>query len=122
MYGHIRGWNLGGKVTMHVNGEDEDVVSVSLTSGSNGYDSGLCLGSFTKEDLEKLRAGATYRNFTKDALDFARMFYALSAASTVHGQELQMEMREKYPHEWMEMLHSMIGEFDPPEDTSGREA
>ncbi len=50
--GHIRGWDIGGKVIVEWNEErQEDVVTIYLTGGSNGGKS-KCLGTFTRKDLE----------------------------------------------------------------------
>ena len=51
--GHIRGWNVGGRVELHVNESGEDEVWIWLTSGSNGSHNSKCLGCFTVKDLEK---------------------------------------------------------------------
>ena len=49
--GHIRGWSIGARVTMrHINGED--VCSIELTGGSNGYGSSKHLGNFKESDLK----------------------------------------------------------------------
>jgi hypothetical protein len=53
MRGHIRGWNIGACVYMDVNPNGEDVVSVYLTSGSNGHKDSRLLGRFTEKDLDK---------------------------------------------------------------------
>ena len=50
--GHIRGWDIGARVHCHVNDKGQDVVSVSITKGSNGYGRGLCLGSFVNDDID----------------------------------------------------------------------
>lgn len=51
--GHIRGWDIGAKVTMVWNKETgEDEVHIRLTSGSNNGKNGKCLGKFTAKDLE----------------------------------------------------------------------
>jgi hypothetical protein len=36
MWGHIRGWNIGGEVICEYNEEDGDTVTFYLTGGSNG--------------------------------------------------------------------------------------
>jgi len=51
MEGHIRGWNIGARVFMSVNDKGEDVCTIYLTSGSNGYSYGKHLGDFTEKDL-----------------------------------------------------------------------
>jgi len=49
--GHIRGWNVGARVTMRYNElKDEDEVTIELTSGSNGGRS-VNLGTFTHRDV-----------------------------------------------------------------------
>jgi hypothetical protein len=50
--GHVRGWNVGCRVwCYHDNEEGVDKVSIQLTSGSKGYKSPKCLGTFTAKDL-----------------------------------------------------------------------
>ena len=51
---HVRGWNVGVSAHVYVNSKGEDECSVRLTSGSNGYKSGKCLGTFTAKDLEEV--------------------------------------------------------------------
>ncbi len=46
------GWNIGATVYLEVNEAGEDVVSIRLTSGSNGHKTSKCLGEFTARDLE----------------------------------------------------------------------
>lgn len=51
--GHIRGWDIGARVTMVYNKETgKDEVHIRLTSGSNGGKCGKCLGKYTVDDLE----------------------------------------------------------------------
>lgn len=50
--GHIRGWHIGGRVIMSVNEKDEDVVSLTVTHGSNGGGQSLCLGTFVLRNGE----------------------------------------------------------------------
>jgi hypothetical protein len=51
--GHIRGWNIGARVTVdHI--EQKDIVSVYLTRGSNGYGSTQIVSSFTEKDFPLL--------------------------------------------------------------------
>lgn len=52
LHGHIRGWEVGCRAEMWVNQKGEDVVTITLTGGSNGGTT-QCLGSFTKEDVAK---------------------------------------------------------------------
>ena len=52
--GHVRGWDVGARVQMvHRNGED--VCHVYLTGGSGGGSSERYLGTYTKEDLERIK-------------------------------------------------------------------
>lgn len=51
--GHIRGWNLGARVWMFVDGDGQDRCQIVLTGGSNGRYSDKVIGQFTKEDLVK---------------------------------------------------------------------
>lgn len=50
--GHIRGWDIGAKISCWVNKEGKDVVQVAITGGSS--DSGIKkdLGMFTREDIK----------------------------------------------------------------------
>jgi hypothetical protein len=49
--GHIRGWDVGARVTMRWNElKEEDEVSIELTGGSNGGRS-VNLGTFTHRDV-----------------------------------------------------------------------
>lgn len=51
--GHIRGWNIGARVFMRFNEEtQEDGVTISLTSGSNGRHLSKQLGVFTVKDIK----------------------------------------------------------------------
>ena len=52
--GHIRGWNIGASVFCYVNDEGEDVVRVSLTSGSSYEGHNEMIGEYTRKDLDKL--------------------------------------------------------------------
>ena len=55
--GHIRGWQVGARVRVSFNeSTSEDEVEVQLTSGSNGNRPrpDVCLGRFTKADLDGL--------------------------------------------------------------------
>jgi hypothetical protein len=52
MYSHTRGWDVGCRVSMHVDENGEDVCDIYLTAGSNGGQSKY-LGSFKQEDLKK---------------------------------------------------------------------
>lgn len=51
LQGHIRGWDIGAKVIIHVNAKGEDCVEVYLTSGSNGHHASKPLGRFTAKDI-----------------------------------------------------------------------
>lgn len=47
MEGHIRGWDIGGRVIMSVNpATGRDTCTIYLTSGSNGYGHHQLLGDF----------------------------------------------------------------------------
>lgn len=47
------GWDIGVDVRLrYCKDTDEDVISVTLTGGSNGNSSSKCLGSFTIKDLK----------------------------------------------------------------------
>ena len=49
MYGHIRGWNVGAKVSIRYDAKrDVDVVSVYRTSGSNGAGSDELIKEFAE--------------------------------------------------------------------------
>jgi hypothetical protein len=52
MEGHIRGWDIGARVSMYHNARGEDAVCITLTSGSNGAKPGRTLGTFTASDLD----------------------------------------------------------------------
>jgi len=43
---HIRGWNIGVNVNLLVDKDDNDIVSINLTGGSNDNFSKKCLGRF----------------------------------------------------------------------------
>jgi len=48
--GHIRGWDVGARVTMRWNeNKQEEEVTIELTNGSNGHRS-INLGTFTHRD------------------------------------------------------------------------
>lgn len=47
MWGHIRGWNIGARVDMDVE-DDEDVCHVRVTTGSAGWGNGESLGTFER--------------------------------------------------------------------------
>jgi hypothetical protein len=47
--GHIRGWNVGGRVEMRADGE-EDTAELFVTRGSNGYTSELIAQAHTDEN------------------------------------------------------------------------
>ena len=49
--GHIRGWDVGARVTMRYNElKDEDEITIELTGGSSGGRS-VNLGTFTHRDV-----------------------------------------------------------------------
>jgi len=50
--GHIRGWNVGARVSCHVDENGEDIVTIGITSGSSGYKSDKILGTFKASDLD----------------------------------------------------------------------
>ena len=52
--GNIRGWNVGARVLMSADENDEDVCTVYLTAGSNGKRGSVCIGRFKVEDLDRL--------------------------------------------------------------------
>jgi len=49
MEGHVRGWNIGARVTCYVGDDGKDRVRVTLTGGSSNPFSKRDLGTF-KED------------------------------------------------------------------------
>jgi len=51
--GHVRGWKIGGRVRCYVGEEGEDLVEVSLTSGSCGGLPDVVLGRYRAVDIEK---------------------------------------------------------------------
>ena len=48
IHGHVRGWDIGASVRCYVDEEGRDVVSVSITHGSNGHGTAKCLGQWVK--------------------------------------------------------------------------
>jgi len=57
IHGHIRGWNIGGRVRCYVDNDGNDVVEISVTKGSNGYGDSKCLGRFKRGEngeIEKI--------------------------------------------------------------------
>lgn len=53
---HVRGWSLGLRAgVVHFNGED--IVSVELTSGSDGTGRFVHLGDFKRADFDRLFHG-----------------------------------------------------------------
>ena len=54
--GHVRGWDVGIRVTGRASWEsdDQDEFVVYLTSGSGGGKSDKLIGRFTKQDLEEV--------------------------------------------------------------------
>jgi hypothetical protein len=56
MYGHVRGWDIGGRVHCFVR-DGEDCIQITVTRGSNGYGSEKFLGNFIIKDGEIVRVG-----------------------------------------------------------------
>lgn len=53
MYGHIRGWRVGGRVSMSIDQQTgEDVCTIELTYGSGNRGYSHTLGVFTASDLQ----------------------------------------------------------------------
>ena len=52
IYGHIRGWNIGAYVSVDVNDNGEDEVTIELSSGSNADVKSEMIGVFTRKDLK----------------------------------------------------------------------
>ena len=52
IHGHIRGWNVGARIFMSVNEDDEDVCTIRLTSGSSGGKGDKLIGKFKASDLD----------------------------------------------------------------------
>ena len=52
--GHVRGWNVGIRVTGLADSNDQDEFVVYLTSGSGGGKSDKLIGRFTRQDLEEV--------------------------------------------------------------------
>jgi len=53
MYGHIRGWRVGGRVSMSIDQQTgEDVCTIELTHGSGNGGYSHTLGVFTASDLQ----------------------------------------------------------------------
>jgi hypothetical protein len=50
MHGHIRGWNIGGRVECFVNSDGQDEVRMILTAGTNGVFETRWLGSWVRDD------------------------------------------------------------------------
>lgn len=87
IYGHIRGWNIGGRVDVdYCEMIEDDKVSLRLTGGSNGggnkKDFGIfCLDRFTKELVDynkyfdKIReARDEFKQLRYDDKDFAKQY------------------------------------------------
>lgn len=54
--GHIRGWDFGVRVEMHVGEGDNDVAIISLTGGSSNSNSIATVGTFREEDVGRAKA------------------------------------------------------------------
>ena len=54
---------------------------------------------------------AKMEEYIRDVISFCRMFYIGGIANVVHGREHQLDMAEKYPEKWMEILRDEAGEF-----------
>lgn len=50
---HIRGWNVGVKITCGVNAKGEDCIRVSRTGGSNSYGEMEVLAIITEKEVFK---------------------------------------------------------------------
>ena len=44
--GHLRGWQIGARVSVYANHNGKDTVAISLTSGSNGVAKHITLGQW----------------------------------------------------------------------------
>lgn len=54
--GHIRGWDVGARISIDYDKDnDRDICNVYLTTGSNGYGSGLYLGRFSNVNDEIIK-------------------------------------------------------------------
>ena len=53
---YARGWDIGALIRCWVDENGRDIVSISLTSGSNGRELSKCLGDWyrTKDGYEKI--------------------------------------------------------------------
>ena len=49
MFSHIRGWNVGVKVRCFVNHNDEDVIEIFKSGGSNGSLHDIPIATLTKD-------------------------------------------------------------------------
>jgi len=45
---HVRGWDIGARVTIYVNGDGKDEVTVYRTSGSNAHTRDTVIATFTE--------------------------------------------------------------------------
>jgi|TARA_Y100000034_G_scaffold133551_1_gene199334 hypothetical protein len=54
--------------------------------------------------------------FFEDVVEFQRMFDKGTVACTVHGEEHQREMIQKWPEEWILWMFDKIGAFTPDEE------
>ena len=50
--GHVRGWNVGCRVTCYVDSDGKDHVAVELTNGSGHSGRSKSLGHFSADDLD----------------------------------------------------------------------
>lgn len=50
----VNAWDVGIAVNGRTDAEGKDVFSVWITAGSNGGERDHCLGTFTREDLDRL--------------------------------------------------------------------
>ena len=110
--GHIRGWDIG--VRVEGTHGTVDAFHIHLTPGSNGNGGEVFLGTFTRQDLDRLNlegGSAKMEEYIRDVISFCRMFYIGGIANVVLGRELQLDLAEKYPEKWMEILRDEAGEF-----------
>lgn len=62
MTAHIRGWNLGAKITISVNEKGQDELVIQVTGGSNNPESGnVIYHDSTKDDGKLLAVGSEIR-------------------------------------------------------------
>lgn len=53
---HIRGWNVGVRVSCYVDGNGRDVIEVRRTAGSNGGGMEECIATFVEGEATRLDA------------------------------------------------------------------